>query len=145
MRIFIVINQSMHITPIKIYISIFITLFFKKLIFPQWNFKYEDLNSIELFLLLFTFIYTIHLLVKSLTSKKIIRNVSLSVSLLFCSIFLYNYLYSNNTILHRIQINSEEEIIIRSKDQKYCIGDLNMCTDSIKVTKYKLFQKTEIL
>ena len=145
MPIFIEINQSMQISPINFYLPIFITLLFKKILFPQWNFKYEDLNSIELFILLFTFIYTIHLLVKLYTLKKVIHNLSLFITISFSAFIIYNNLYLDDEILSRTILNHQEEIIIKSKDAKYCLEDLSTCTDSIKVTKYKLLQKSEIL
>lgn len=135
----------MRITPIKIYISILIALLIKKILFPQWNFKYDDLNSIELFLLLFTFIYSISLLIKTYTSKRIVYNLSLFITISFSAFIVYNNLYLNEEILSRTILNHQEEIIIKSKDAKYCLEDLSTCTDSIKVTKYKLLQKSEIL
>lgn len=135
----------MQQTTFKIYFTIFIALFLKRIILPQWDFKYEDLNSVELLLLLYSLIYSIYLLVKSYSSKKIIHNLSLFITILFSVFIAYNNLYLNDEILSRTILNHQEEIIIKSKDAKYCLEDLSTCTDSIKITKYKLLQKSEIL
>lgn len=135
----------MQQTTFKIYFTIFIALFLKRIILPQWDFKYEDLNSIELLLLLYSLIYSIYLLVKSYSSKKIIHNLSLFITISFSVFIAYNNLYLNDEILSRTILNHQEEIIIKSKDAKYCLEDLSTCTDSIKITKYKLLQKSEIL
>lgn len=135
----------MQQTTFKIYFTIFIALFLKRIILPQWDFKYEDLNSIELLLLLYSLIYSIYLLVKSYSSKKIIHNLSLFITISFSVFIAYNNLYLNDEILSRTILNHQEEIIIKSKDAKYCLEYLSTCTDSIKITKYKLLQKSEIL
>ncbi len=60
----------MHITPIKISIAIFVTLFLKKLLFPQWISEYQDFNTIEFLLLITSVIYIIIFVIRAAIIKK---------------------------------------------------------------------------
>jgi len=63
------------------------------------------------------------------------------LSLLLCTIFIYQKFPTKNETIDKIEISENEEILIEQLDRSYCIGDQDYCIDSIKVTKYNIFQK----
>lgn len=135
----------MKISLIKFSILAFTIIFIKRIIFPEWEFQKVDYNSIELLLLIFTLGFSLFYWIKVATNKTLVKRILAVASLVICTIILYqNYNISKETI-SKVKVNEFEEILIQAKDPQYCLGDLEYCTDSIKVTKYKIFQKKELM
>ncbi|MBF0597510.1 hypothetical protein [Faecalibacter rhinopitheci] len=135
----------MKLTLIKFSLFVFSLIFIKKIVFPEWEFKKVDFNSIELLLLIFTLGFLFYYWIKVAKNKTLVKRISVLSSLLICTIILCQNFTISPDIIRRIVVNDEEEIHIRPKDPSYCLGDLDYCMDSIKVTKYKIFQKKEIM
>ena len=133
----------MKLTTIKLSIFTFTLLFLKRILFPEWEFQKVDLNSLELIVMILTLSFSFYYWIKVSTQKIALKKTTGIFSLLLCVVILYQRLPSKSETLERIEISENEEILIEQLDPSLCIGDLEFCTDSIKVTKYNIFQKRE--
>ena len=135
----------MKLSLTKFSIIAFTLIFIKRLIFPEWEFKKVDFNSIELLLLIFTLGFSLYYWIKVATNKTLVKRISAILSLVICTIILYQNFNIAKKTISRVEVNDFEEILIQAKDPQYCLEDLEFCTDSIRVTKYKIFQKKELM
>ena len=133
----------MNNSTFKLSIFTFTCIFLKRLIFPNWEFQSVDFNSIELLGLLVSFGFSLYYWIKIATNKALIKRISAILSLLLCSVIIYQNTSLKNEIIGRIELNEKEEILIEQLHPSICAGELEYCTDSVKVTKYKIFQKRE--
>ena len=135
----------MKISLIKLSIITFTLICIKRILFHEWEFQSVDFNSIEMLLLVSTLGFSLYYWIKVATDKTIVKRSIAIVGLTLCTFILYNKLPSNHEIIDRIELSDNEEIRIHKLSPELCLGDLDYCTDSIKVTKYKIFQKKEIM
>jgi hypothetical protein len=131
----------MKLTPIKLSILTFTFLFLKKILFPEWEFQKVDYNSLELIVMVFALGFSFYSWIKVSTKNIALKKATGILSLLLCTIFIYQKFPTKNETIDKIEISENEEILIEQLDRSYCIGDQDYCIDSIKVTKYNIFQK----
>lgn len=135
----------MKLSLIKFSIITFTLILIKRIIYPEWEFKKVDFNSIELLLMVASLGFSFYYWIKVGSNKIMVKKITAICSLAVCSLYIYQKLPTELNTINRIELSDNEEILINQLDPSICIGDLEFCTDSIKVTKYKIFQKKEIL
>ena len=133
----------MKLTTIKLSIITFILLLFKRIFFPEWEFQKVDFNSLEIIVMIITLLFSFYYWIKVSTQNIALKKATGVLSLFLCLVVMYQKIPSKSETLERIEISENEEILIEQLDPSLCIGDLEFCTDSIKVTKYNIFQKRE--
>ena len=89
--------------------------------------------------LLFSFYYWIKVSTQNIALKK----ATGVLSLFLCLVVMYQKIPSKSETLERIEISENEELLIEQLDPSICIGAVEHCVDSIKITKYHIFQKRE--
>lgn len=135
----------MKITSFKFAIILFTVILFKRILFPEWEFTKVDFNSTELLLMVLSLGFSFYYWIKLGSKNTIVKKITALFTLAICSLFIYQKLPSENNTIKRIELSDNEEILINQLDPSVCIGDLEFCTDSIKITRYNIFQRKEIL
>lgn len=135
----------MKFTTIKLSLIIFTLLLFKRILFPEWEFQKVDFNSIEFIVMILTLLFSFYYWIKVSTKNIAFKKATGILSFFLCLVVMYQKIPTKNTPLQRIEISENEELLIEQLDPSRCIGSVDHCIDSIKITKYHIFQKRESL
>ena len=135
----------MKITITKISLLLFTILLFKKILFLNWEFQKVELNSLELLTMVISFGIIFYNWVITNIKNSIIKKSLTILSIAFSILFLFKKIPTNNQIIEKIKLSENKEIHIIQLDRSICLGNIEHCRDSIKVTKYKILQKREAL